>query len=165
MDTFDQAFALVVGFSTDQNDPGNWTSGKVGIGEFKGTKYGISAASYPHLDIPNLTPDEAKAIYGSDYWAAACCDQMPWPLALFVFDCAVNQGVGAAKMTLQQSLGVKVDGVIGPVTVAAAQNADVEHVALFMASRGIRYTHSPIFPGNGLGWFKRLFLLCLNHVG
>ncbi|KVT60593.1 hypothetical protein WK55_09610 [Burkholderia ubonensis] len=169
MDTFDQAFALVVGieggFSTDQNDPGNWTGGKVGVGVFKGTKYGISAAAYPNLDIANLTPDDAKAIYGSDYWAACACDRVPWPLALFVFDCAVNQGVGAAKMTLQQALGVTADGVIGPVTLAAAQNADAEHVALFMASRGIRYTHSPIFPGNGLGWFKRLFLLALNHGG
>ncbi|WP_423396018.1 glycoside hydrolase family 108 protein [Burkholderia sp. LMG 21824] len=169
MDTFDQAFALVVGaeggFSTDQNDPGNWTGGHVGVGVFKGTKYGISAASYPNLDIANLSVDDAKAIYGTDYWSAACCDQMPWPLALFMFDCAVNQGVGTAKMTLQQALGVVADGVIGPVTLAAAQSADVEHVALFMAQRGIRYTHSPIFPSNGLGWFKRLFVMCLNHGG
>ncbi|WP_126282742.1 glycoside hydrolase family 108 protein [Burkholderia stagnalis] len=169
MEMFDQAFALVVGieggFSTDQNDPGNWTGGKVGVGVFKGTKYGISAAAYPNLDIENLTLDQSKALFETDYWQLAACDRMPWPLALFVFDCAVNQGVGAAKMTLQQAVGVAVDGVIGPVTLAAAQNADAEHVALFMASRGIRYTHSPIFPGNGLGWFKRLFLLALNHGG
>ena len=32
------------------------------------TKYGISKRAYPHLDINNLTLDEAEAIYRLDYW-------------------------------------------------------------------------------------------------
>lgn len=169
MTTFDQAFALVVGieggYSTDPRDPGNWTGGKRGTGVLKGTKYGISAAAYPNVNIANLTLDGAKALYQPDYWQVCACDQLPWPLALFVFDCAVNQGQQRAKITLQQALDVTVDGSIGPVTLAAARAADAEHVALFMAGRALSYTHDAGFVIAGRGWFKRLFLLALNHGG
>lgn len=169
MTTFDQAFALVVGieggYSTDPDDPGNWTGGKRGAGVLKGTKHGISAAAYPHLDIANLSIDDVQAIYQRDYWAVCSCEQLPWPLALFVFDCAVNQGQQRAKITLQQALDVAADGDIGPVTLAAARAADAEHIALFMAGRAISYTHDAGFVTDGRGWFKRLFLLALNHGG
>ena len=42
------------GFTNDPNDRGNWTSGKIGVGELKGTKYGISAMAYPLEDIKNI---------------------------------------------------------------------------------------------------------------
>jgi hypothetical protein len=32
------------------------------------TKYGISKRSYPHLDIKNLTLDQARQIYYFDFW-------------------------------------------------------------------------------------------------
>ena len=32
------------------------------------TKYGISQAAYPGVDIENMTADTAKGIYGTDYW-------------------------------------------------------------------------------------------------
>jgi lysozyme family protein len=45
--TFDDAFKGLIliekGYQDDPNDRGNWTSGVIGIGELKGTKYGISA--------------------------------------------------------------------------------------------------------------------------
>lgn len=104
---FDRALAFVFrwegGFSTDKNDPGNWTGGQVGVGEFKGTKYGISAGSYPQLDIANLTREQAADIYRTAYWQASGADAQPWPLSLAVFDAAVNCGVGKARQWLQQS--------------------------------------------------------------
>ena len=55
---FKQAFDLLIGheggYTNNPNDPGNWTGGKVNSGTLRGTKYGISAASYPTLDIKNL---------------------------------------------------------------------------------------------------------------
>lgn len=33
--------------STDRNDAGNWTGGSVGVGDLKGTKFGISATTQP----------------------------------------------------------------------------------------------------------------------
>ena len=65
--TFDTAFANVIGleggYTDDPRDRGNWTGGTVGQGKLRGTKYGISAAAFPTLDIANLTLDAAKAIY------------------------------------------------------------------------------------------------------
>jgi len=81
MSTLDQAFAIVVGhegsFDRTSADPGNWTAGRVGSGELRGTKYGISAAAYPSLDIEDLTLADAKAIYQRDYWSQINADRMP----------------------------------------------------------------------------------------
>lgn len=102
VDAFERAVAFVLqqegGLSTDPNDPGNYTGGR-----FVGTKYGISARSYPNLDIANLTLDEAKEIYQRDYWQASGADKLPWPLSLTVLDFAVNAGVGAAHQALKES--------------------------------------------------------------
>src|SRR5574337_419321 len=71
---FDEAFTFLIGdegnFQDSSNDRGNWTTGIIGQGECKGTKFGISAYAYPLLDIRNLTLDEVKAIYLRDYWNA-----------------------------------------------------------------------------------------------
>ena len=93
------------GFSADKNDPGNYTGGKVGVGEFKGTKYGISAGSYPNVDIANLTKEQALDIYRRDYWQRSGADKMTWPLCLVHLDSAVNAGVGKAQKWLAESNG------------------------------------------------------------
>jgi lysozyme family protein len=169
MDNFERAFALVVGveagFSNDPNDPGNWTGGKCGVGELKGTNRGISAAAYPTLDIANLSDDAIRAIYTADYWHACLCDQMRWPLCLFVFDMAVNQGQPIARITLQRTLGVAADGVIGPVTLAAADRMQDEQLAMLLTARAFRYMQASNFGIDGHGWFKRLFLMAFNHGG
>lgn len=84
------------------------------------TKYGISKRAYPHLDIKNLTIDEAMAIYHGDYWKPVQGDLIVGnELAIQVFDMAVNAGIGAAAKILQTIVGVTADGVIGPVTLRA----------------------------------------------
>ncbi|MBK3333569.1 glycoside hydrolase family 108 protein [Burkholderia pseudomallei] len=169
MDNFARAFELVVGieagFTKDPNDPGNWTGGKVGVGELKGTNRGISAAAYPTLDIENLTDEAIEGLYTADYWRSCSCDQMPWPLCLFVFDMAVNQGQPTARVMLQRSLGVAADGDIGPVTLAAANKMDDEQLALMLTARAYRYMQAPNFNVDGRGWLKRLFLIAFNHDG
>lgn len=85
------------GLSLNPEDHGNWTGGRKGQGELKGTNFGISAASYPHLDIRNLTIEQADAIYFKDYWQASGADRLPYPYCLLVFDTAVLHGVGTAK--------------------------------------------------------------------
>lgn len=85
------------GYQNNPADIGNWTECEVGKGENKGTKFGISACSYPELDIQNLSMEEATAIYERDYWRASGADKLPWPYCLLVFDTAVLHGVGAAR--------------------------------------------------------------------
>jgi lysozyme family protein len=90
------------GYQNNPADIGNWTGCAVGKGENKGTNFGISACSYPELDIPNLTMAEADAIYFKDYWQASGADKLPWPYCLLVFDTAVLHGVGAAQKWQQE---------------------------------------------------------------
>lgn len=94
------------GLSLDPNDSGNWTGGKQGAGELRGTKYGISAAAHPTLDIQALTVDDAKEIYKRDYWDAVGGDELPPALAAVVFDTAVNSGVKTALRLLSESNGL-----------------------------------------------------------
>ncbi len=93
------------------------------MGVLRGTKYGISAASFPTLDIAALSLDQARAIYRVRYWNKIAGDSLAPGLALLVFDAAVNQGVGFAARALQEALPINAppDGVIGPKTVAAAR--------------------------------------------
>jgi len=149
-DTFDTAVTAVLsyegGYVNDPNDPG---------GE---TNWGISKRAYPNLDIRNLTRDRAIEIYRRDYWDSLGCDGFPPLIAIALFDGAVNQGPVAAVRTLQRALGVSVDGVIGPQTLAAARAAN-GHALLadFLADRAVEYAGLPTFPRFGQGWMRRLF--------
>lgn len=106
MSIIDEAFAFTVGeeggFQCDPDDSGNWTGGKVGAGELRGTKYGVSAAAYPMLDIKNLSLEDAKLIFEKDYWKKAGCDKLTAPLDIIVCDNAYHSGVSAALENLRQ---------------------------------------------------------------
>ena len=162
--TFDTAFANVVGleggYTDATRDRGNWTGGAVGQGKLRGTKYGISAAAFPTLDIENLTLDTAKAIYRANYWDKISGDEMPGPIAQVVFDCAVNQGTEAAAEILQYALRIDADGIIGPQTIAAAQqhSSDPSGIVIEIgAQRAYRYAMSQGVQDYGLGWMRRVF--------
>ncbi|MCW6512349.1 hypothetical protein M8523_31000 [Hyphomicrobiales bacterium BP6-180914] len=81
-------------------DPGNWSGGAVGKGELRGTKYGIAAASHPHLDIRNLTLAQASDIYWAEYCRAPGFDRLPLPLCQVVFDAGVMSGPARAAAWL-----------------------------------------------------------------
>lgn len=72
------------------------------------TKYGITKRSYPHLNIKDLTIEQAKRIYYNDYWLRGA-SSLSWPLNLCFFDCAVNQGTGRAKKFLFEMEQMKKD--------------------------------------------------------
>lgn len=148
--------------SQDPKDPGNWTGGAAGKGELKGTKWGISAAAYPTIDIPSLSRESAVAIYYKDYWCPIRGDQFAPRLAMCIFDAAVNEGVGTAVKLLQQALRMTpVDGEIGPQTVAAAKQVDQDYlIQAFLAERGFRYAQTRGFQNDGRGWLRRCFSLC-----
>jgi lysozyme family protein len=81
------------GYSNDPTDPG---------GE---TKYGISKRAHPNLDIANLTLEDAKNIYRTEYWDASGCNNLSEPFDMVVFDAAVNMGVGRSKTLLTTAKG------------------------------------------------------------
>ncbi len=166
---FAAAFNFVIGheggLSLLESDPGNWTGGSVGAGKLRGTKWGISAAAYPNKDIPNLTIDQAKAIYWTDYWLKVRGPDLPPSLALLAFDAATNNGPTRAVRWLQMAVGTQADGFFGPITLRAvmAQTETgpqrVKLCAEYLARRIDWMARLPTWEVFGLGWSRRLALL------
>lgn len=158
---FDRAFELVIGheggLSMNGKDPGNWTGKAIGIGELKGTKYGISAAAYPVEDIVNLTLERAKKLYKSNYYDHLRCGDMPAVVAFSVFDAGVNCGTSHAAEWLQKLLVVTVDGSIGPMTLQALSHQSAPLIAAKYNALRLQYHASlPGFKDFGRGWCKRI---------
>jgi lysozyme family protein len=87
------------------------------------TKYGITQADLPGVDISTLTPAQAVAYYSAHYWKPLYAEIANQDLADKLFDMGVLFGVGTAVKLLQISLssGITVvsDGAFGPNTLAA----------------------------------------------
>ena len=159
--SYDEAFDRVVGheggFQDSYHDRGNWTTGEVGRGELKGTKWGISAMTYPHLDIPNLSKEEAKQIYYEDFWLRVGGDDLSSAVVFQLFDASINHGVGNAIRMLQRAVGVADDGHYGPLTRTAVVCKSVDDVLhLFNAERLEFYTKLSTWNVYGKGWVRRV---------
>ena len=169
---FEQTVGLEGGFNKDPDDNGNWTGGRKGVGELKGTKYGICAAQYPYLDIENLTVPEAKAIYRRDYWNPLRLDSIAdEAIQEEVFDTGVNMGIGTAARILQAAINfletgtpLVEDGQVGPMTLAFAdrwtrKDPEVLHKTL-NGFQFMRYfeivVRNPSQEKFARGWMKRI---------
>ena len=149
MTPFEKALAFTLsqegGYSNDPNDSG---------GE---TRFGISKAAYPNEDIKNLTVERAAELYKRDYWDKCGCGLLPSPVAIVLFDGAVNQGPAKAPRLLQAALNVSQDGVIGPQTIQAIQTVGLKNtLAAFAGKRAFQYSLHPKASLYGYGWFRRL---------
>lgn len=158
---FDQAFDRLIGhegaFSDDPKDPGNWTGGRVHVGELKGTKYGIAANTYGDLDIKNLTLDDARKIYYRDWWLKAGADQLDAAIVFQLWDFAVNAGMSTAMRALQRAARVSDDGNIGPLTLRAVRAMSTTDVLMRFAAQRLRfYTSLSTWPTYGKGWTNRV---------
>jgi len=137
------------GYVNDPKDPG---------GE---TNFGIAKRSHPDVDIKNLTKQEAKEIYKVHYWHQNRVDDLPIQLRHIYFDMCVNQGRGRAVKILQKAAnakgaGLKVDGGLGPKTIAAVSNVGTDRVRAYR----VKYyadlvTRKPDLEKFYFGWFKR----------
>ena len=92
------------------------------------TKYGITLATLTALrgpattaaDVEALTAADATAIYHHTYIQSPHFDAITsMSLRALVVDWGVTSGPHAPSIALQSAVGVKQDGVLGPVTLAA----------------------------------------------
>jgi lysozyme family protein len=154
----EEIFAHEGGLSMTPKDPGNWTGGKVGAGELRGTKYGIAAHAHPGVNIQALTKAEAREIYRRAYWQPIRGDDLRPGLDLVTMDPAVNSGVSRGVRWLQAGCGARQDGRMGPLTLSAANGA-ADPVAVIRRAcaarmgflRGLRTWGS-----FGRGWSRRV---------
>jgi len=177
--TSEQAFAAWVTFlgptegalSLDPHDRGNWDSGIVGVGKLVGTKFGISAASHPDVDVPNLTLAQANVIRKEQYWDEVRGDEVPPPLAVLLADAAYMSGPEVAVRQLQKQLGFTgrdLDAIFGPMTMKRLQAAVArpsvfglpsglhDFVTEFAAQRMMFEASLSTWSINKLGWTRRL---------
>jgi lysozyme family protein len=134
------------------------------------TKFGITQATLAEWrgspvtanDVEALTIDEARSIYRSIYIDKPGLAALPEPLRGLVVDTAVQSGVKTAVRLLQTALGsLSVDGILGPVTMAAIQDANNELLYHKMLAERIRYLGEVITvrPANATfakGWMARV---------
>lgn len=93
------------------------------------TNFGITQKSYDEYrttknlqlhSVALLTDGEVKEIYLYKYWYNGNCNLIRHPkVAVLHFDSCVNHGTTRAAKFLQEAVDVKVDGVIGKVTLEA----------------------------------------------
>ena len=146
---FDDIIEVVLhhegGYVNDPDDPG---------GE---TNFGVAKRSHPDVDIANLTKDGAKEIY----WNKNKVESLSEELRHIYFDMCVNQGRGRAVKILQHAAnakgaGLKVDGGMGPMTIAAMDGVELDRVRAYR----IKYyadlvTRKPDLEKFYFGWFRR----------
>lgn len=112
------------------------------------TKFGISKLSYPHLDIPTLNLDAAKAIYYQDYWEPQRYHEIEnLTIIIKLFDLAVNMGSRMAHRLIQRALrsagnNVVEDGLLGPKTIAAINAVDISDLIAALKSEAAGYYRS-----------------------
>ena len=150
---FDDIIEVVLhhegGYVNDPDDPG---------GE---TNFGVAKRSHPDVDIANLTKDGAKEIYKEHYWNKNKVESLSEELRHIYFDMCVNQGWGRAVKILQHAAnakgaGLKVDGGMGPMTIAAMDGVELDRVRAYR----IKYyadlvTRKPDLEKFYFGWFRR----------
>lgn len=152
---FDEALKATLGiegeYSDHPDDPGGKT--RWGVTE------AVARASGYTGDMRDYPIEDAKKLYLKQYWNPITGDELPWPLSKYVFDFAVNSGVRQAILTLQRTLNIPMDGVIGPQTLQKAKAMNAEQLALYLADRAMFMASLGTFTTFGRGWFKRLFII------
>jgi len=157
-------------YSNDADDAGGATRYGISLRYLKGkgTIGDINNdGDIDEQDIRELNRSSAATFYRADFWDKCRCGQMPFPLAVIIFDQAVNTGVRTAARMLQKHVGAKTDGVIGPNTLSKVLIKFNRNPTWFIASylgKRSRYYHdisvkNPTLEKFINGWFNRLFEL------
>ena len=108
------------GFVNDALDSGGMTN----LGVTKRVWEEFVGHPVTEADMKALTPEKIAPMYKLKYWNPSYCEVLPKGLDYVVFDFAVNAGTGRSVKTLQQAIGCVSDGVIGPKTMAAINDAN-----------------------------------------
>ena len=125
------------------------------------TKYGIAKRSHPKEDIKNLTKERAEEIYYDDYWVPSKAPFLRHSIQETFFDMVVNMGQRRAVKILQKACnskkcGLKVDGRIGKLTIAATKKIDASRLKVF---RILYYAdlikRKPSLKAFIVGWIRR----------
>lgn len=116
------------GYVNDPDDPGGATNFGVTIHTMRRLGLDLDGdGAVSTADVRRLTRDQAEDIFVQHYYNGPGIDRLPEAIQASVFDMYVNAGSHAVKILQrllnQMRIDVSVDGVIGPLTAAAAARA------------------------------------------
>lgn len=140
------------GWSDHPRDPGGATMKGITIKRYRDFKPGATKD-----DLRAISDAEVEQIYHTGYWASVRGDDLPAGVDLAVFDFGVNSGPGSAAKHLQEVVGVKQDGGIGPVTLAALADLRGDDVVRKLCDRRLSFLRGlKTFDTFGNGWSRRI---------
>jgi lysozyme family protein len=157
VNNFEKSLELVLrsegGYVNNPKDPGGETMRGVTKAAWSTwLKRTIMPGEMAKLTVADITP-----FYKALYWDKAYCNQLPAGVDYMAFDAAVNMGVGQSIRLLQRSLGCVADGVIGPNTMKAINEADTKTlIDKFSAQKEMFYRSLGTFSVFGKGWLRRV---------
>ena len=106
-------------------------------------------------------PKMVENFYLENYWNKWFQQFNVQMLANSVFDMKINAGPSVAVHLLQRMLGVKQDGLLGPVTVTAVNRANPKNVVSDYAhARCLYYTGIDETPQDHESWTRRALATC-----
>jgi lysozyme family protein len=163
-DRFETCLARVLvhegGWSNHPSDPGGATMKGVTQRVYDAWRKGHGLP--PH-SVRLISEAELAAIYRRQYWDKAGRG-LPVGLDYAVFDYAVNSGAAQAARDLQRVLGVEPDGIIGAMTIAAAQDSKAPDI-VSLCNRRLRMLKGLRTWGTfGKGWQKRVDSVLMTAV-
>ena len=140
------------GFVNHPSDPGGMTN----LGVTARTWEDWVGHKPSEKEMRELTAAKVAPLYKRKFWDAIKGDDLPAGLDYCVFDCAVNSGPGRAAKILQDVVGVKPDGGIGPITLAAVKAMDPIELISKYADKRLQFWQSlSTFETFGKGWTRR----------
>ncbi len=124
----DEIVAREGGYVNDPDDPGGPTNHGVTIHTMRALGLDLDGdGTVNAADVKRLNPAQARDIFVTQYFERPGIGLLPEALQASVFDMYVNAGANAVKLLqrLLNRMGARlaVDGVIGPKTAAAAEEA------------------------------------------
>lgn len=156
---FEQAHAFVMqwegALSDHKADAGGVTNYGISQRFLKNAELDLNNdGSIDALDVRGLGVDDAARIYKKYFWDTLHCAALPAPLALVLFDGAVNMGARRASQHVQAALNesaavlarrgqamparLEEDGKVGPATLGMAEAIDVLHASQHTACTAVK---------------------------
>jgi len=166
-ENFDKVMGYILqsegGFVNDPRDPGGITN----HGVTKKVWDDYVGRETTEQEMRDLTEDDVKPLYKKNYWNVVGGDSLPDGVDYAVMDYAVNSGTSRAIRALQTALGLDADGVIGPLTLKSASEANAKDLAekiceerlAFMKQAKNPKTGSLLWDVYGKGWGNRVELV------
>lgn len=154
---FDRSLTMMLahegGYVNNKLDPGGMTN----LGVTKATWEAYVDHDVTEAEMRALTPAKVAPLYKAKYWDAVRGDDLPAGVDYAMFDYAVNSGPVRAIRTLQSSLAVPTDGMIGPRTLkAAGMSAPGVVIDNLCRERAEFLARLSTYKTFGRGWIRRV---------